>query len=151
MKYKKSSRHILEKIDNNIKFINDNKYLYDVRLLCKCLNLHHSIYYYHCNHKETSYEIANNKLDIEIKIVFYNSKKRYESPKIVRQLNDEGIKVSQKIVARRMKILSLRSITVKIFNHAGKSTTDNNKEYPNFLEQDFFTEKLSKKWVGDIY
>ena len=37
-----------------------------------------------------------------------------------------------------MKILGLRSITVKKFNHAGKSNTDSAKEYPNLLEQDFF-------------
>ena len=49
-----------------------------------------------------------------------------------------------------MKILGLRSITVNKFNHAGKSNTDNAKEYPNLLEQDFFAEKPSQKWVGDI-
>lgn len=49
-----------------------------------------------------------------------------------------------------MKILGLRSITVKKFNHAGKSQTDNTKEYPNLLEQDFLAEKPSEKWVGDI-
>ena len=49
-----------------------------------------------------------------------------------------------------MKILGLRSITVKKFNHAGKSNTDSTKEYPNLLEQDFFASIPSKKWVGDI-
>ena len=36
-----------------------------------------------------------------------------------------------------MKILGLRSIVVKKYNHAGSSKTDNTKEYPNFLEQNF--------------
>jgi transposase InsO family protein len=58
--------------------------------------------------------------------------------------------VSQKRVARRMKILGLRSITIKKYNHAGNSKTDNTKEYSNLLEQDFFAEKPSQKWVGDI-
>ena len=49
-----------------------------------------------------------------------------------------------------MKILGLRSITVKKFNHAGKSNTDSAKEYPNHLEQDFFANIPGKKWVGDI-
>jgi len=65
-------------------------------------------------------------------------------------LNNEGIKVSQKRVARRMKIMGLRSIVVKKWNHAGTSKTDNTKEYPNLLEQDFFADKPSQKWVGDI-
>ena len=49
-----------------------------------------------------------------------------------------------------MKFLGLRSITVKKYNHSGNSKTDDTKEYPNLLEQDFFAEKPSQKWVGDI-
>ena len=49
-----------------------------------------------------------------------------------------------------MKELGLRSIVVKKFNHSGNSTVDNTKEYPNLLEQNFFAEKPSTKWVGDI-
>ena len=49
-----------------------------------------------------------------------------------------------------MKILGLRSIVVKKYNHAGSSKTDSTKEYPNLLEQNFFTDKPSQKWVGDI-
>ena len=58
--------------------------------------------------------------------------------------------MSQKKVARRMKLLRLRSITVKKFNHSGKSKTDETKEYPNLLEQNFFASKPGQKWVGDI-
>lgn len=61
-----------------------------------------------------------------------------------------NINVSQKRVARRMKILGLRSITIKKYNHSGSSKSDNTKEYPNLLEQNFFAEKPSQKWVGDI-
>lgn len=123
-KYKKSSRHILEKIEDKIKFIDDYKYLYDVRALCKCLNIHHSVCYYHCNHKENSYQIANQKLDVEIERIYKESKKRYGSPKITKVLESEGIKVSQKRVARRMKILKLRSITTKKYNHSGSTKNE---------------------------
>ena len=147
---KKSSSHILKEIDDKVKFIDDNKKQYNVRLLCKCLNIHHSVYYYHCNHKTNIYKEANEKLDIKIKYEFDASKKKYGSPKITRKLREKGIIVSQKRVARRMQILNLRSITVKKYNHAGKSTTDNTKDYSNLLNQDFKVEKPSKKWVGDI-
>ena len=49
-----------------------------------------------------------------------------------------------------MKFLGLKSITIKKFNHASNYKTNNTKEYLNLLEQDFFAEKPSKKWVGDI-
>ena len=118
--------------------------------MCKCLNIHHSVYYYHCNHKINSYQKANQELDVKIKQIFEKSKHRYGSPKITKVLNQEGIKVSQKRVARRMRILGLRSIVIKKYNHAGNSNTDNTKEYPNLLKQDFSAERLSEKWVGDI-
>ena len=118
--------------------------------MCKCLGIHHSIYYYNCNHQTNSYKIANQKLDVEIKKIYDESKGRYGSPKITKVLKSRNINVSQKRVARRMKFLGLRSIVIKKFNHAGKSNTDSTKEYPNLLEQDFFAEKPSQKWVGDI-
>ena len=58
--------------------------------------------------------------------------------------------VSQKRVARRMKKIGIRSIIIKKYNHSGNFKIDNTKEYPNLLEQDFFAEKPSEKWVGDI-
>lgn len=49
-----------------------------------------------------------------------------------------------------MRKLGLRSIVVKKYNHSGNSNIDNTKDYPNLLEQNFFAEKPSMKWVGDI-
>lgn len=49
-----------------------------------------------------------------------------------------------------MKLLGLRSIIIKKFNHAGTSKCDEQKEYPNLLKQDFSSQKPSEKWVGDI-
>lgn len=49
-----------------------------------------------------------------------------------------------------MRLLGLRSIVIKKYNHSGKSNTDDTKEYINLLEQDFFAEKPGQKWVGDI-
>lgn len=118
--------------------------------MCKCLRIHHSVYYYHCTHATNRYEKANKQLDVEIKRVFNESKKRYGLPKITKILNEQGIKVSQKRVGRRMKLLGLRSITVKKFNHSGKLKKDDTKEYPNLLEQNFFVKKPSQKWIGDI-
>ena len=56
---------------------------------------------------------------MEITRVFNESKGRYGSPKITKILNNQGIKISQKRVGRRMKSLGLRSITIKKFNLSG--------------------------------
>ena len=98
---------------------------------------------------ENSYQIANQKLDVEINKIFEESKNRYGSPKITKVLKSKGIKVSQKRVARRMKKLGLRSIVVKKHNHNGNKKVDATNKI-NLLEQNFFAEKPSEKWVGDI-
>lgn len=123
--------------------------MYDIRDLCRAVKMHHSVYYYHKQNKENSYKKANAELDKKILEEFEKSRKRYGSPKIAKILNKQGIKVSQKRVARRMKVLGLRSIIVKKFNYKGtKKVDDKNKE--NLLNQNFNAEKPSEKWVGDI-
>ena len=125
------------------------KNMYDIRMLCKAIKLHHSVYYYHKQDKENSYKKANDELDKKILEEFEKSKKRYGSPKITKILKKQGIQVSQKRVARRMKALGIKSIIVKKFNHNGnKKVDDTNKE--NLLAQDFKAEKPGEKWVGDI-
>ena len=49
-------------------------------MLCRSVNLHHSVYYYHKQNKENSYKKANEKLDKKILEEFEKSKKRYGSP-----------------------------------------------------------------------
>ena len=123
--------------------------MYDIRTMCKAVKLHHSVYYYHKTNKENRYKKANEEIDKKIKEEYEKSKKRYGSPKITKILNKQGIKVSQKRVARRMKLLGLRSIIVKKYNHKGNKKVDKkNKE--NLLEQNFKADKPSEKWVGDI-
>ena len=122
---------------------------YNIRILCKAVNLHHSVYYYHKNHKENSYKKANKELDKKIKEEHEKSKKRYGSPKITEMLKKQGIQVSQKRVARRMKAMGIKSIIVKKYNHSGnKKVDDTNKK--NLLAQNFKAEKPGEKQVGDI-
>ena len=123
--------------------------MYDIRTLCKAVKLHHSVYYYHKQNRENLYKKANEELDKKILEEFEKSKKRYGSPKITKMLNKQGIKVSQKRVARRMKVLGLRSIIVKKFNHNGNKKVDD-KDKENLLGQNFKADKPCKKWVGDI-
>ena len=80
----------------------------------------------------------------------YNeSKGRYGSPKIKKELEKEGITVSQKRVARRMKILGIRSIIVKKYKPgpANSKVDDTNK--PHLLNQEFKAERHREKLAID--
>ena len=93
--------------------------------MCKAVKLHNSVYYYHKQNLENLYKKANEELDKRIKEEYEKSKERYGSPKIIRILDQQGIKVRQKRVAKRMKALGLKSIIVKKYKHNGNKKVDN--------------------------
>lgn len=107
-------------------------------------------YYYHCNNKVNSYHVANENLDKHILKIYKDSKFRYGSPKIQKMLEKQGVKASQKRVARRMNILGIKSIVVKKYRHQTSSKKVDDKARPNLLEQQFKADKPNEKWVGDI-
>lgn len=49
-----------------------------------------------------------------------------------------------------MRILGIKSIVVKKRKPYTYYKTDNSKEYPNLLQQDFYSSSPGSKWVGDI-
>ena len=71
------------------------------------------------------------ELDKEIKEEYEKSKGRYGSPKIQKILEKRGIRVSQKRIARRMKEMGLRSITVKKFRASGSKGKVDDTNKPN--------------------
>lgn len=75
-------------------------------------------------------------------------KRVYGAPKIQKELEGKGHKVSVKRVQRKMKELGIRSIVTKKFRPTRSSQKVDEK--PNLLNQDFSADKPNKKWVGDI-
>jgi putative transposase len=66
------------------------------------------------------------KLTTEVKRVHLESRNNYGSPKITKQLNLEGVRVSQKTVFRIMQENGIRSKTVKKY----KATTNSKHKLP---------------------
>ncbi len=109
-----------------------------------------SDYYHHKKHPVNSYQEANITLDAQILDIYDESDGIYGSPKITAILKRQGILVSQKRVARRMKILGIRSIVIKKYNHAGNTRNSDNIIRENLLNQDFKADRPGVKLVGDI-
>ena len=119
--------------------------------MCKVLGIPRSEYYYQINKKKNSYEEANEKLDKEIKEEYEKSKGRYGSPKIQKILEKRGIKASQKRVARRMKKMGLKSITVKKFKPSGSKGKVDDTNKPNLLAQNLRQKDYEKKWYQILH
>ena len=111
-------------------------------MLCKVLKVPRSVYYYHQQGKVNSYEESNKELDRKILEKYNNSKGRYGSPKIKKELEKDGIKVSQKRVARRMRILGIKSVIIKKYNPGPAKSKVDDTNKPNLLKQEFKAKHL---------
>lgn len=92
---------------------------------------------------------ADEKLLSEIKTIHVESKRRYGSPRVHKQLRQRGIRCGQKRVARLMREHGLRARRHRRF----KATTDSRHTLPvaeNVLERQFKAEVPDARWAADI-
>ena len=117
--------------------------------MCRVLSVSRSGYYRWRGRPESRRAIANRRLDAHIKAIFMKRKRRYGSPKITDELNEMGFPVSKNRVARRMKVMGLRSIVRRKY----RATTNSKHSHPvadNLLQRNFTTDGPDKVWVSDI-
>lgn len=85
----------------------------------------------------------------EIKDIHTNSKRRYGSPRIAKELRVKGIQASQPLVAKLMRKEQIRSIVKRKY----KVTTNSSHNYQvveNKLMREFTVSEKNKVWVSDI-
>ncbi len=117
--------------------------------MCELLGVSSSGYYDWLNREPSEQKKKREFLTKEIKRVHKESREIYGSPKITKQLGNEGIEVSERTVQRIMQDEGISSKTAKKF----KATTNSNHNqfiYPNILNQNFTTVAPGKVWVADI-
>ena len=117
--------------------------------MCRVLEVSRSGYYQWLKRKPSRRDINNERLDAQIREIYDGSKGRYGSPKITRELQDRGLRVSKSCVARRMRAVGLRSKVRRRY----RVTTDSKHHFPvapNLLERNFTTNAPDRAWVSDI-
>lgn len=122
---------------------------YSVEKMCEALEVSVSGYY-KWKTVVPAKRVERRKMLIKaIHSVFEQSKRRYGSPRVAKELNMQGINASEKFVARLMKQEGLRSIVRKKW----MATTNSSHRYAvaeNKLQRDFTATTYNKKWVSDI-
>jgi len=117
--------------------------------MCRVLEVSRSGYYRWLKRKPSRRDMDNERLDAQIRQIYDGSKGRYGSPKITRELEDRGCRVSKSRVARRMRAIGLRSKIRRKY----RVTTDSKHHFPaapNLLERNFTTNAPDQTWVSDI-
>lgn len=118
--------------------------------MCKVLKISKSGYYRWLNAGESTSALKAKEDAREIIAIYNNSKKRYGSYKITKELQHKGIQTSRNRVARIMKKEGIRSIINKKYKI---QTTDSSHSLPaseNILNRDFLAKEPGLKWVSDI-
>jgi transposase InsO family protein len=130
-------------------FIKNHEKIFPIEKMCKVLKVSQSGFY---RWKQTIISKRNQRMNLikeKITTIYFESKQRYGSPRITKELNILGYKISRITVAKYMNKLGLRSKLSKKF----KVTTDSKHSYlmvENVLNRQFSASEPSKVWVSDI-
>jgi transposase InsO family protein len=130
-------------------FIAARKAEHDVSTLCRMLRVRRSGYYAWFGREESARSKDDRRLTVEICAVFAESKKRYGSPRVCRELRAHGTRVCRHRVARLMQEQQLRARPRRKY----VKTTDSAHGLPtppNLLERDFTATATDRVWAGDV-
>lgn len=97
---------------------------------------------------ESAHARDDRRLGVLIQASFHESRRRYGSPRVYRDLVEQGVRVSPKRVARLMQEDGLKARPRKRF----KLTTMSDHDQPvaaNLLDRQFEAQSPNQRWVGD--
>jgi len=129
-------------------FIQSQKEHHHISRLCSTLNVSPSGYYDWVGRPPSKTTKTNQRLITKIRCHHKASRCTYGSPRIQRDLLEDGEQVSRQRVARLMRASNIQSKMAKRFviTTNSKSTTS---PAPDRLQRNFRTENKNESWVSD--
>lgn len=130
-------------------FIQQHKHEFSVVKMCQVLKVSKGSFYKWLIRKPSKRAMYQHYLTTEIKQIHEQSKRRYGSPRIAKELKMRGLKASKVLVAKLMRADEIKSIIRKKY----VVTTDSKHKYPvveNKLNRQFEAQKKNEVWVSDL-
>src|SRR5262249_11555418 len=130
-------------------FIEQHKQEFPIVVMCHVLEVSESGYYAWRKRSPCQRQREDAHLTQKIRKVFIDHQGRYGSPRILRELRDEGVNCSRKRIARlmRQEDLSARRKRRRVLTTKRDMT---HPVAPNLLNREFTASSPNKKWVTDI-
>lgn len=131
------------------RFVRDHQERFPVSLMCSVLGISRSSFYAWGNRPESPRRQQNRGLLQKIKKVYHATRAIYGSPRIHRELRQQGEQCSKNRVARLMREDGLKAKVKKRY----KATTDSKHNLPvapNLLNRDFRPVAPNQVWASDI-
>ena len=122
---------------------------FPVQRLCDVLGVSQSGYFAWRGRPACRRQREDMVLLAHVRSAFALSNGTYGSPRMTRELRDDGLKVGRRRTARLMRENGLRARQKRRF----KRTTDSHHAWPvapNIIDQDFAAERPNEKWGADI-
>ena len=130
--------------------IHDHRHQFDVTLTCHLLEVSRQGYYDWIDRPASALALRQEAVVAAIRLAHVQSRCRYGSPNIHRDLLEQGIDCCVNTVAKRMKEHGIQSIVHRKFRVV---TTDSDHPHPVFenrLDRDFTATGMNQKWAADI-
>jgi putative transposase len=130
-------------------FIEQYKQEFPVVVMCRVLGVSESGFYAWCKRPASQHQREDARIAQEIRQVFVMHQGRYGSPRIHRELRDQGQSISRKRVARLMREAEM-SARRKRHRVVTTKRDITHPVAPNLLNREFTAKEPNKKWVTDI-
>lgn len=130
-------------------WIDTHRDLYCVTRMCRQLGVSRTGYYQWSVRPASSRELANAALDTQVAALHAASQRSYGRPRILRGLDQKGIRVGHERVRRSLHRQGLRPV----YRRPYRLTTDSNHRKavePHLLDRRFQSWRVNQAWVADI-
>jgi len=129
-------------------FILERHVRYSVQNQCRVLEVSRAGYYHWRRHEIPRRQRENWELLKRTRALYWQSHKRYGSPRITRALQQQGVRCSRNRVARLMREDHLAARPKRRF--AVTTQSDHRKASPNLLDRNFRIANPNEAWTSDI-
>jgi putative transposase len=135
------------------RFIDTWKATYPIRALCRTLEVPESSYYdwdHHGRALEVARAVRDAVLVGEIRRVHEDSTATYGSPRIVDELRDDGIVVSERKVAELMAANGIAGLSGREHSTCTTRADRMRAPFPDLLQRNFQPARPDVAWYGDV-
>lgn len=130
-------------------FIEQHKHTFPIIVMCHVLGVSESGFYAWRKRPASQRTRGDAQLTQEIRQVFVRHRGRYGSPRIYRELKDQGRRTSRKRVARLMREAALTALRKRRRVLTTKRDTTH-PVAPNLFNREFTATEADTQWVTDI-
>ena len=131
-------------------FVDREKALYDVTVLCSLMKVSRSGFYAWAARPKSARALADEVLTVQIRAAFEANRKVYGSPRIHRELADDDVHVGRKRIARLMKAADIVGCHRRKRSYSITRQDPKVEAAPDLVDRKFVATEPNQLWVADV-